>query len=51
MLGPMLLVPYINDLPDYAFCNIAIYAGNTYVYSECDPVTNWWQQPGLTSEL
>ena len=48
----MLLISYINGLPyDDVFCNIAICADDTTVYSECDQVTNSWQQPGLAFEL
>ena len=33
LLGPTLFLLYINDLPDYVFCNIAIYAEDTTLYS------------------
>ena len=35
ILGPTLFLLYINDLPDDVICNIAIYADDTTVYSEC----------------
>ena len=35
-LGPKYFLLYINDLPDDVFCNIAIYADDTTVSSECD---------------
>ena len=36
--APLLSIPfpYINDLPDDAICNIAIYADDTTLYSNCD---------------
>ena len=34
ILGPTLFLLYINDLPDDAICNIAIYAGSTTLYSK-----------------
>ena len=33
MLGPALFLQYINDRPDDAICNIAIYAGDTTLNS------------------
>ena len=36
ILGPTLLLLYINDLPDDIICNIAIYADDTALYSKCD---------------
>ena len=31
---------YINDLHDDVVCNIAIYAGDTTLYSECDQASD-----------
>ena len=41
----------INDLPDDVICNIAIYAGDTTLYSKCDQASDLWQQLELASEL
>ena len=51
ILGPMLFLLYINDLPDDVICNIAIYAGDTTLYSNCDQASDQWQQLELTSEF
>ena len=36
ILSPTLFLLYINDLPDDLICDIAIYADDTTLYSECD---------------
>ena len=36
ILGLTLFLLYINDLPDDVICNIAIYADDTTLYSNCD---------------
>ena len=51
ILGSTLFPLYINDLPDDVICNIAIYADDTTLYSECDKASDMWQQLELTSEL
>ena len=51
ILGPALLLLYINDLPDDVICNIAIYTDNTTLYSKCDQAYDLWQQLVLASEL
>ena len=33
ILGPILFLLYINDLPDGVICNIAIYADDATLYS------------------
>ena len=40
ILGPTLFLLYINDLPDDAICNIAIYADDTTFYSKCDQASD-----------
>ena len=35
ILGPILILLYINDLPS-VFCNIDIYADDPTLYSKCD---------------
>ena len=51
ILGPTLFLLCINDLPDDAICDIAIYADDTTLYSKCDPASDLWQQLELVSEL
>ena len=51
ILGPTLFLIYFNDLPDDVICNIAIYAGDTILYSKCDQASDLWQQLQLASEL
>ena len=46
-----LFLLYINDLPDYVICNIAINADDTTLYSKCDLASDLWQQLELASEL
>ena len=50
ILGPTLFLLYINDLLD-VICNIAIYANDTTMYSNCDQASDLWQQFELASEL
>ena len=40
ILGCTLFLLYINDLPDHVICGIAIYDGDTTLYSECDQASN-----------
>ena len=43
ILGPTLFLLYINDLPDIS-CNIAIYADDITLYSNCDQASDLLQQ-------
>ena len=51
ILGPTFFLLYINYLPDAVICNIAIYADDTTLYSNCDQASDLWQQLELASEL
>ena len=51
ILGPTLLLLYINNLLDDVICYIAIYADDTTLYSKCDQASDLWQQLELASEL
>ena len=44
ILGPILFLLYINDLPDDVVCNIAIYPDDTTLYSKCDQGSDLWQK-------
>ena len=51
ILGPILFLLYINDLPDNVICDIAIYEDNTTLCSKCDQASDPRQQLELASEL
>ena len=51
ILGSILFLLYINDLPDNDICNIAIYANDTTLCSKCDQASNLLQQLDLVSKL
>ena len=51
ILGPTFFLLYINGLPDYIICNIAIYADDSTLYSKYDQAPDLWQQLELVSEL
>ena len=51
ILGLILFLIYINDLPDNAICNIAIYADDTTLYSKRDQASDLWQQLEMATEL
>ena len=49
ILGPTILLLYIDDLPDDVICNIAIYTDDTTLYSKCGQASDLWQQLELAS--
>ena len=51
--APFLVIhfSYINDLLNDVICNIAIYADDTTLFSNCDQVSELWQQLWLAPEL
>ena len=51
--APFLVIhfSYINDLLNDVICNIAIYADDTTLFSDCDQVSELWQQLQLAPEL
>ena len=51
ILGPPPFLIYINCLPDYVICNIAIYADDTTLYSKFDQASDSLKQLELVSEL
>ena len=51
ILGPTLMLLYINDLPDDVICHIAICADDTTLCSKCDQASDLWQQLELAFEL
>ena len=51
ILGPILFLLYINDLPDDIFCDITIYADDTTFCFKWDQESDLWQHLKLTSEL
>ena len=40
VLGPTLLLIYINDSPDNFICNLTIYADDTTLCSKCDQASD-----------
>ena len=40
ILGPTLFLLCINDLPDDAICDIAVYADDTTLFSKCDQASD-----------
>ena len=51
ILGPTLILLYINDLLDDVICDIAIYGDDSTLYSKCDQASNLCQQLEFASKL
>ena len=51
ILGPTLILLYINDFLDDVSSDVAIYADDTILYSKFDQASGVWQQLELASEL
>ena len=51
ILGPTLLLIYINDLPDDVICNIDIYVNDATLYFKCNQSSDLWQLLELGAEL
>ena len=50
ILGPMLFLLHINDLPDDVICDIVICADDITLYSKCNQAPDLWQQAELAFE-
>ena len=51
ILGPTLILLYINDLLDDVICDIAIYGDDSTLYSKCDQASDLCQQLEFASKL
>ena len=51
ILGPTLFLLYIDDLPDYVICDIAICADDTTLCSKCDQASDLCSKCGQASDL
>ena len=51
ILGPILFLLYINQLPEGVICNVAIYADDTTLFSNFDQASDLRQQLELAPEL
>ena len=51
ILGRLLFLLYINDLPYNVICDIANYADDTTLYSKSDQASDLWQQLKLVYKL
>ena len=51
ILGPPLILIYINYFPDDLICDISINADDTTLYSKSDQASDRWQQLEFAYEL
>ena len=51
ILGPTLFLLSINDVPDHVIFDVAMYANDTTLYSNCDQVSDLGQLLELASKL
>ena len=42
ILGPTLLLLYINGIPDDVVCNITIYVDDSTLCSKCEQTSDFW---------
>ena len=42
ILGPTLLLLYINGIPDDVMCNITIYVDDSTLCSKCEQTSDFW---------
>ena len=51
ILGPALVLLYINNIPDDVICDITIYPDYVTLHCKCDLASDLWQQRELAFEV